>query len=86
MSQIINSHYVPLQPPYPIIYCDTSGTGYIVTEPFRKRIAISHGSDSLYWAIKRLATKRGAAAFVFFFFLMTPFWKEKVCGSCGCSV
>ena len=21
MSQIINSHYVPLQPPYPIIYC-----------------------------------------------------------------
>ena len=43
-------------------------------------------SDSLYWAIKRIATKRGAAAFVFFFFLMTPFWKEKVCGSCGCSV
>jgi hypothetical protein len=22
MSQIINSHYVPLQPPYPIIYCN----------------------------------------------------------------
>jgi len=51
-----------------------------------KRIAIIADSDSLYWAIKRLATKRGAAAFVFFFFLMTPFWKEKVCGSCGCSV
>ena len=77
MSQIINSHYVPLQPPYPIIYCDTSGTGYIVTEPFRKRIAISHGSDSLYWAIKRLATKRGAAAFVFFLLSYDSFLERK---------